>query len=139
MADMIYNGFKEALGLGTVNLNTDVFKVVLLTSTYSPSAAHVGYANLTNELATGDGYTQGNKQLAKAVGDMWTISGGTCTFTADNAEWTAATFTCRYAVIYDDTHASDLNICCFDFVSDKSVSSGTFTIQFNASGIITLS
>jgi hypothetical protein len=135
MADLIYNGFKSALGLGTVNLSTDTFKMVLLTSAYTPAATHAGYADLTNELATGDGYTAGGATLASKT---WT-GAATLTWDAADVEWTASTFTCYYAVIYDDTHASDLLVCCFDFAADKSVSAGTFTVQFNASGIITLS
>jgi hypothetical protein len=141
MANLIYDSFKEYLGDGTLNMNTNTFKIVLLTSSYTPSSAHSLYSHLTNQLSTGDGYTAGGATLAKAVGDKWTRSGGTVTFSADNPSWTSATFTCRYAVIYSDTPVSPAKplVCLFDFGSDQSVSAGTFTIQFNVSGILTLS
>ena len=50
---------------------------------------------------------------------------------------TDATFTAYHAVIYDTTASNDL-ICSLDFSGAKTVSSGTFTIQFDAAGIITL-
>jgi hypothetical protein len=139
VANLVYNSFKEYLS-GTINMNTDTFKIVLLTSSYTPDATHSLYSHLTNQLSTGSGYTAGGATLTK-TGDKWSRSAGTVTFSADNPSWTSATFTCRYAVIYDDTPTSpaDPLVCLFDFGSDQSVSAGTFTIQFNASGILTLS
>ena len=61
-----------------------------------------------------------------------TESGGTTAFT-DFADlsWPGASFTARGALIYN---ASDGNraVCVLDFGSDKTVSDGTFTIQFPA-------
>lgn len=35
-----YNSFSEYMADGTFDLNTDTFKVALVASTYTPSAAH---------------------------------------------------------------------------------------------------
>jgi hypothetical protein len=43
--------------------------------------------------------------------------------------FTTATITARGALIYNDTN-SDKAVCVLDFGSNKSSSSGTFTIQF---------
>ena len=59
--------------------------------------------------------------------------------------WTASggSITARFAVIYDDTHASDqaLCVCLLDTApADVTATDGnTFTITMNASGILTLS
>jgi len=87
----------------------------------------------TNELATTGGYTQDDKALAgQAV-----TTAATTKWDATDTAWTAATFTAYHAVIYDVTNTNSL-ICSIDFGAAKTVSSGTFTIQWNADGIITL-
>ncbi len=135
MADIIYNSFKEYLGDGTVDMDDDVFKIALLTSDYTPDAAHTSYSDISADEVSGDGYTAGGATLA---GVSWTSADGTATFDADDPEWTSATFTARYAAIYDYTAANDALVKLFDFGGDKSVSNGTFSIQFNESGVITL-
>ena len=50
---------------------------------------------------------------------------------------TAATFTAYHAVIYDTSVSNDL-IASIDFGGAKAVVAGTFTIQWDAAGIITL-
>ena len=136
MADLIYNKFKEYMADGTMDLDNDTFKIMLTTSTYTPAATHSVKADVTNEIS-GDGYTAGGATLQNVT---WTESSGTVTLDATDVSWTSATFTARYAVIYDDTPASPLDplVCLIDFGTDKSVTAGTFTIQFHANGIFTL-
>ena len=47
-----------------------------------------------------------------------------------------ASFTASHAIIYDDSHASDALVCSFDFGGAQTVSAGTFTIQWAATGIL---
>ena len=55
-----YQSFREYMSDGTIDLDTDSFKVTLHTSTYTPNAGtHTVYADLTNELSTASGYTNG--------------------------------------------------------------------------------
>ena len=136
MADLIYDSFKEHLGDGSIDMDNDVFKVCLLTSGYTPATTHAGYADLSGEVADGNGYTTGGQVL---TGVVWSRAGGTVTFDADDPQWNTASFTCRYAALYDDTSAGKLLVKCFDFGADKTVSNGAFTISFNATGILTLS
>lgn len=137
MADLIYNTFPLYLGDGTIDLDSDTLKVSLHTSSYTPAATHSVYGDLTNEVAAGGGYTTGGETLTVT----WTESSGTVTLSGSNPSWTTATFTARYAVVYDDTPVSPAKplICLFDFGTDQTVSNGTFTLQFNASGILTIS
>lgn len=95
-----YHGFLLRLGDGTFDLNSNTFKVALIASGYTPVVAtHVVFADVTNELATANGYTAGG---AVAANPTYTLSGGVATFDTDNVSWTAsgAGITARYAVLY---------------------------------------
>jgi hypothetical protein len=65
------------------------------------------------------------------------MASNTATFDATDTSWTTATFTAYHAVIYDTTNTSSL-ICSIDFGGAQTVTSGTFTIEWNSSGIISL-
>lgn len=138
-----YESFREYLGDGTIDLDTHTFKVLLTSSSYTPSAGtHTVKADVTNELATANGYTAGGATLGTVT---WTRSGGTVTFDAADTVWTASggSITARYAVIYDDTAASDelvAYILLDTSPADVTATTGnTLTLAWNASGIFTLS
>lgn len=73
----------------SVDLSTPpTLKLSLHTSTYTPNAAtQAVYADLSNELATAFGYTNGGLSLS-SVG--WNLSGAIATLSAGNAVWTAS-------------------------------------------------
>lgn len=98
----LYDGVAEYLGDGTIDLDGHTFKITLHTSSYTPSGSHDAYANLTNELSTANGYTNGGATLANVT---WTRSSGVAKFTSDNQVWTASggSITARRAVIRDTT------------------------------------
>lgn len=132
MASGIYNRFKANLMNKVVDLEGDTIKVTLYDDSHSFTATDTDYTT-DNELATTGGYTQGGATLAsKAVTEAATTK-----WDADDTAWTSATFTAYHAVIYDSTAGNDL-IASIDFGGAKTVAAGTFTIQWNASGIITL-
>lgn len=132
MASGIYSRFKANLMNKIVDLEGDTIKVTLYDDTHAFNAAHTDYTT-DNELATAGGYTQGGATLAsKAVTEAATTK-----WDADDTEWTTATFTAHHAVIYDSTAGDDL-IASIDFGGAKTVAAGTFTIQWSASGIISL-
>lgn len=120
-----------------VDLDTDTVKVALCTSSYTPNQdTHDYYDDLSNEVANGSGYTTGGKTLTSLT---VAYDGATNTFSFDAADssWTSASFTARYAVIYVDTGTASTSplLAYVNFGADQTVSSGTFTIQWNASGI----
>lgn len=140
MADVVYNSFKSKIMDGSIDLDTDTIKVLLVTSTYTPDQdAHEDYADITNEVANGNGYTTGGETLANAaVTTDDTDNEGV--FDADDVTWAASTITARGAVVYKDSGVAGTSwlICYLDFSSDQSSSSGDFTIQWNAEGIVNL-
>ena len=129
------NALKNDLALDLDDTTADRFKVMLVTSAYTPDfGTHDFKADVTNEVV-GTGYTAGGESLTSVT---LTQSGGTITFDADDVTWASSTITARGAVIYDDSLASDPLIAYIDFGADKSSSAGDFVLSFNASGIFTL-
>lgn len=126
-----FEGFVGYLGLGQVNCNTDTFKVYLSNATPSASADDVK-TDLA-EISAGNGYTAGGTD----VQNLYSESGGTGTLTGTDITWTASGGTIgpfRYAVMYDDTHASDILISWWDYASSITLNAGeSFTVDFGAS------
>jgi len=132
MASGIYTTFKEYAGDGTVDLDTHTFNVILLDDSHAFNAAHAVLTDVnTNELGNGNGYTTGGAALASVT---WAADGTTMKWDAADTSWAAATFTAYHAVIYDTT--GDKLVCSIDFGGAKSVASGTFTIQWDSTGIL---
>jgi len=136
----MYNSARAYIGDGTIDLNSHTFKVMLTSNSYTPSAAHTQKSNVTNEVANGNGYTSGGETLTSVT---FNYSGTTATWDADDVSWTGSVGSIgpfRIAVIYDDTASNDELVCyCILDSADITVTAGsTFTIQFNASGILSL-
>ena len=116
-----------------VDMEADTIKIALLDNSHSFTATNTTFADVSANEISGAGYTAGGETLTtKSV-----TEGATTKFDADDAEWTSATFTAYHAVIYDTT-ASDNLIASIDLGGAQTITGGTFTIQFNASGIITI-
>lgn len=133
MADAFYTSYEDDVLIANVALLSATIKIALVTSTYTFSAAHEFFDEITNEVS-GPGYTAGGETLGSK-----TVATGT--FDSANAQWTSATFTARRAIMYKDTGVDTTSplIKMFDFLGDISPSNGTLTLAFNASGIIDIS
>ncbi len=141
----MYESAKLAWANKEIDFNTDSFKINLYLSTSNANtltAATIdALADLTNQHATANGYTQDTK----AVTITYSNSSGTITFDeTTNPVWTASggSIVARFAVIYDDTHANKIPICvCLLDTTPADVTAtdgNTLTITMNASGIFTL-
>ena len=139
-----YEQAKLDLANGLIDLDTHVFKInlYLSTSNCDTLSGTTTLASLTNQVATAFGYIQNDKVVTISTSNL------TGTITIDettNPVWTASggSITARFAVIYDDTHASDqaVCVCLLDTTpADVSATDGnTLTITQNVSGITTLS
>ena len=134
MASGIYNRFKANLMNKEVDLEADAINVMLLDNVHSFSAVHNQKSEIVANEISGTGYTAAGKVLAgKAV-----TQAATTKWDATDVEWTTATFTAYHAVIFDDALANDDLIVSIDFGGAKTVTAGTFTIQWDAAGIVTL-
>jgi hypothetical protein len=135
MASGIYEIFKANLMNKVVDLEGDTIQVSLMDTNHSFTSTHNTWSQVSaNELATAGNYTADGKVLASGT----VTQGATTKFDGTDVAWTSATFTAVHAVLWDNTTAGDDLICSFDFGGDKTVTAGTFTIQWHANGIITL-
>ena len=132
-----FNSFVEALAEGTHNLGSNTLKVMLTNS--APLSTNTIKANLT-EITSGKGYTAGGHVLtvtssSQALG-VYKLIVSDIVITASGGSIGAF----RYAVIYNDTAASDELIGYFDYGSSLTLASGeSFTIDFDATnGLISL-
>lgn len=143
----LYEQAKKHLADGTFDLDTNTFKISLHSSASNANTLSVNsaFADLTNELATANGYTAGGLALAAIT---WTNVAGVMTWTCAAPIWTAAggSIAARFAVIravgtLNGIIDPILAVCLLDTTpADVTATNGnTLTITPNASGIFTLS
>lgn len=140
MASVLYNSFKRDIMNGSIDLDSDTIKCMLVTSSYTPNIdSHDKRDDVTNEVS-GTGYTAGGATLAnKSVSADNTDDEGV--FDADDVVWSTATITARGAVLYKSrggASSADELIAYIDFGSDISSTADNFTITWNAEGIINI-
>ncbi len=134
MADLVYNRGIYNVVANVHDLANDVLKVMLLADTYTPDKDHNVLADVSTHEISGTGYTAGGATLANVTvteddtNDRVTLDG-------DDVVWANATFTARYAVIYDDTPAGDPLWKLVDFGANVSASGADFTVAWAAEGI----
>jgi len=128
---------------GVHDMETDTFKVGLVTSTVTPSTTTAdprwgagGSTNLsTNEVTPGGNYSSGGITLANP---SVTLSGGAGVFDGDDISVTqngSNPTDARWAPIYNDTAAGKNAVGYVDLGADTDLSAGAFSITWNASGI----
>jgi hypothetical protein len=103
---------------------TKVYKIALYTSTATLDATTTAYST-TNEVV-GTGYTAGGNTLT--VSQIPTSTGTTAFIDFADTTWSTATITARGALIYNST--DNTAVAVLDFGSDKTSTSGDFTIVF---------
>ena len=122
--------FKKELLEGVHNFKNSggsTFKLAMYTNSASFTAATTAYTT-SNEII-GTGYTAGGASLTRV--DPTTSS--TTAFTDfSDLTFSSSSLTARGALIYNDSASGDPTVVVLDFGSDKSSSSGDFTIVFPA-------
>ena len=124
----ICNSFKQEILQGEHNFTAssgDTFNLALYTSSATLGASTTAYT-ATNEVS-GTGYTAKGNALTSVTP---TLDSSTAVCDFADTSFTSASFTARGCLIFNDSHSSDAAVCAIDFGSDKTVTSGTFTIQF---------
>lgn len=143
-----YDNFKATLTGGTsaggtpIDWLSDTIKISLHTTTYAPAlTTHDFFDDVTNELASGNGYTTGGDTLASKTTSS--PSGGVVTYDCADNTWTfTATKSFRYGVIRKDTGTASTSplmfLIDFDGAANLTAAVGTWTWVVNASGLFTL-
>ena len=124
----ICNSFKTEILTGVHNFTAssgDTFNLALYTSSATLNKSTTAYT--TSEEVSGSGYTAKGNALTSVTPALSTDT-AVCDF-ADTS-FTSASFTARGCLIFNDSATGDPAVCAIDFGSDKTVTSGTFTIQF---------
>lgn len=137
---VIYHSWSVKMGEGA-NLSSDTFKLVLASSSYTPSqSTHDEYADLTNLVSTGNGYTSPTT-LSSCT---WTQTSGTAKFDCADVTITASGGSvgpARYFIVYDDTVAGDPLVgygLLDNTPADVTITDGnTLTIVWNSNGLFT--
>ena len=137
ISSAVCNSFKQEILVGTHNFTAssgNSFKLAMYTSSASLGAGTTAYSS-SNEItnASGSAYSAGGKTIVSVTPALdGTVA--VCDFA--DISFTSASFTANGCLIYNDTQA-DKAVCVVAFGGDKTVSSGTFTIQFPAAGAST--
>lgn len=117
---------------GAVDLDTDTFKLMLTTSTYTPNIdTHDFRDDVTNEVGASGSYAAGGATLAGVAVTYDAASNQIRTKWTDPA-FTSATITARTAVIYKSrggaASADELLAYCTES-ADVTSTAGTFTVD----------
>ena len=136
ISSAICNSFKQEILVEGHNFTngTDQFKLALYTSSASLGASTTAYSS-SNEITntSGSAYTAGGKNLTSVTP---VLDGSTAVCDFGDISFTSASFTANGCLIYNSTN-SNKAVCAVAFGGDKTVSSGTFTIQFPAAAAST--
>lgn len=120
--------FKQELLEGVHNFQSggNTFKLALYTNSASFDASTTAYT-ASNEVGDSGTYAAGGGTLTNVNP---TTSSTTAFTDFSDLSFTSATITARGALIYNDTAAGDPTVVVLDFGSDKTSTSGTFSIVF---------
>ena len=112
----------------------DTFKIALYTSSATLGASTTAFSD-TNEItnSSGTAYTSGGATLT-SVTPTTDSTTAVCDFA--DVSFTSASFTANGALIYNSSE-SNAAVAVIAFGADKTVSSGTFTIQIPTAGATT--
>ena len=137
MASLVYNSCPDDMARGAIDFDTDTFKAMLVTSSYTPNKdTHDRRDDVTNEVAATGGYTAGGAACTVTVtkdtaNDKVTISLGA-------VSWASSTITAAGCVYYKargGASSADELVAFNDFGGNVSTTGGTFSI---AASTITL-
>lgn len=135
-----FHQFKVDLGNKIHDLDTDTFKVGLITSTVTPTGADAaphwggtGTTNYsTNQVTPGGNYATGGPSLTALA---YTNSAGTVSWQAAKvsiASNASNPTNARWAIIYNSTDANKRAVAFVDLGSVRDLTQGLFEIRFNS-------
>lgn len=127
------DSFKKSLLDGDMDFRStggDTFKLALYTNAATLGASTTAYT-ATNEVGNSGQYVAGGGTLVRGG---TSVASSTAIVDFENISFTGVTLTARGALIYNSSSAvtSNAAVAVLDFGSDKTVTAGTFTVQFPA-------
>lgn len=137
------DSFIDKMGSGTIDVSSDSFAVMLLTSAASPSNSMNFVDQLSANEVSGGGYA---RQVLTGV--QWVASGGAngqMMLDADNPVFTASggNIVARYYAVFDDTPATDATkqLVSWGLIDNNDLNvtitdGNTLTLSINSNGIV---
>ena len=127
----VCNSFKTEVLKAVHNFTAssrNTFNLALYTSSATLNKSTTAYSS-SNEISntSGSAYSAKGKALTSVTPALSTDT-ACCDFS--DVSWTSASFTANGCLIFNDSASGDPAVCAIAFGGDKTVSSGTFTIQF---------
>ena len=142
----IFQEYLGSLGLAEFNLNTDTYKLGIVTSTNAPITgdADPGWSASRStdfsatQVTPGGNYADGGPDITNTYSE----AGGTATF--DGADITilqnaSNPTNARWGIIYNDTDSDKKAMLFVDLGSDFNMTTGDLVFTWNASGLKTIS
>jgi hypothetical protein len=130
MASLIYNSAIDDMARGAIDFDTDTFKTMLVTSSYTPNKdTHDRRDDVTNEVS-GTGYSAGGATSACTVTKDTANDKVTLSFAA--VSWASSTITAAAAVIYKSrggASSADELVAYVDFGGNVSTTGSTFSLS----------
>lgn len=126
MASFLYTSFLRDIALGDVVTDTDTFKMMIVTSGYTPNKDHTKRSDITNE-TSGTGYTAGGATCTVTV--TLDAANDRISIAISEPTWPSASFTGRRGIVYKSrggASSADELVACLDFLADIVASGGTF-------------
>lgn len=123
-----------------ISWTADTIKVMLLSSAYTPNQdAHDYLDDVVANEVTGTGYTAGGATLAGKT-STYDAATNTVKLDANDVTWANSSITARYAVVYDDSGATNGQkpLLAYADLGERSSSNGAFDLTFGTDGVITL-
>lgn len=141
----VYGSAVEKIGRNTLDLDGATFRMVLLTSSYTPNQnTHSTFADISAaQVAAGGGYSSNGKLITQSVSRSNLVT----TFDCDDQSWTASTITAKYAAIVRDADANGTLASTDDLLAYMDLETGggsvsttaaALTITINAAGVFTI-
>jgi hypothetical protein len=129
MSSIIYNSFWDDVFKGNINTEQDSFKVMLLSSAYTPDKdAHTKRSDLTGEVS-GAGYTAGG--AAATVTSTKDLANDRLDIALQGHDWANASVTARYAAYYKSrggAATADELVAVIDFGANVTSTNATFSL-----------
>ncbi len=127
----VCNSFKQEVLQAIHNFTAssgNTFNIALYTSSATLNKSTTAYST-SNEISntSGSAYSAKGKALTSVTPALSTDT-AVCDFA--DISWTSASFTANGCLIFNDSASGDPAVCAIAFGSDKTVTSGTFTVQF---------
>lgn len=127
-----FNSFVEKLAEAGHNLGSDTLKIALTNT--APVASNAVIGDIT-QISSAGGYAAATVTITSSAqsGGTYTLANAAVTFTASGAAFDEF----RYAVLYNDTSATDDLIAYYDYGVGYTLADGQ-SFTFNAGTVLTL-